>query len=57
MRKSGKHPVWMKTSLYVNIPFFIVDQLQITEKSDVQYLSDNGVLVIKVKKQQEPKNA
>ena len=47
----------MKTSMYVNIPFFIVDQLQITEKSDVEYVNDSGTLVIRIRKGPEPKKA
>ena len=37
MRKSSKHPVLMKTSYYVNVPFFLVQEQGITEKSVVAY--------------------
>ena len=40
MRKSSKHPVLMRTSMYVNIPFFIVEEQGISEKSHVEYVRD-----------------
>ncbi len=40
MRKSSKHPVQMKTSWYVNIPFFMAEEQGISEKSEVRYEKD-----------------
>ena len=47
MRKSSKHPVLMKTSWYVNIPFFLAEEQGITEKTNVRYEKDgkNGIII------------
>lgn len=47
MRKSSKHPVLMRTSLYVNIPFFLADELGINEGSNVTYERNgqNGLII------------
>jgi len=37
MRKSSKHPVLMKTSWYVNVPFFLAEEQHITEDSQIEY--------------------
>ena len=46
-RKSGKHPVLMKTSMYVPIPFYLKEEQDITEKSVVEYerIGKNGLIV------------
>ena len=49
MRKSSKHPVQMKTSWYVNIPFFMAEEQGISEKSNVIYERiGNNQLVIRI---------
>ncbi len=49
MRKSSKHPVLMRTSMYVNIPFFIVEEQGISEKSNVEYEKvGNNQLIIRI---------
>lgn len=47
MRKSSKHPVLMKTSWYVNIPFFLAEEQGISEKTNVRYEKDgtNGIII------------
>ena len=47
MRKSSKHPVLMKTSWYINIPFFLADEQRITDKSRVEYERDghDGIII------------
>ena len=46
VRKSSKHPIKMKTSLYVNLPFFMVEEQHISETSEVAYeRSGNGIIV------------
>ena len=47
MRKSSKHPVLMKTSLYVNLPFFMAEEQHIDQKSVVEYerVGKNGLIV------------
>ena len=47
MRKASKHPVLMKTSYYVNLPFFLVEEQGINEKSVVEYerIGKNGLIV------------
>ena len=46
-RKSGKHPVRLNTSLYVSLPFFLVEEQGINEKSVVEYVRSgkNGLIV------------
>jgi hypothetical protein len=46
-RKNGKHPVLMRTSMYVPIPFYLKEEQGITEKSKVEYERDgkNGLLI------------
>lgn len=48
-RKGVKHPIVLKTSMYVNIPFFIKEEQRLTEKSEVSYerIGKKG-LIIKV---------
>lgn len=46
VRKSSRHPIKMKTSLYVNVPFFLAEEQHISEKSEVEYeRSGNGIIV------------
>ncbi len=47
MRKSSKHPVLFKTSMYVNVPYFLVEEQNITEKSQVKYerYGKNGLTI------------
>ncbi len=47
MRKSSKHPVLFKTSMYVNLPYFLVEEQHITEESQVKYERDgkNGLTI------------
>ena len=49
VRKNVKHPIVLKTSMYVNIPFFIKEEQELTEKSEVRYerVGEKG-LIIKV---------
>lgn len=49
VRKNVKHPIVLKTSMYVNIPFFIKEEQHISEKSSVRYerVGEKG-LIIKV---------
>jgi hypothetical protein len=39
-RRSGKHPVFLKTSMYVPVPFYLKEEQGITEKSQVKYERD-----------------
>ena len=48
VRKSSKHPIKMKTSLYVNLPFFMVEEQHITEKSEVEYERVGNGIIVKV---------
>lgn len=41
------HPIYIKTSLYVNIPFYMVDK-NISSESRVVYERVDGGLIIKV---------
>jgi hypothetical protein len=47
MRKSSKHPVLMKTSYYVNLPFFLVEEQHIDQKSVVEYerVGKDGLII------------
>ena len=45
---SSKHPIYLKTSMYLNIPFFLVDEQKITSESRVVYERVDGGLIIKV---------
>jgi hypothetical protein len=46
-RRSGKHPVILKTSMYVPIPFYLKEEQGINEKSVVEYerIGKNGLIV------------
>lgn len=48
-RKGGKHPVVLKTSMYVSVPFYLKEEQGITKESVVEYerIGKNG-LIIKV---------
>jgi hypothetical protein len=51
-RKNGKHPVLLKTSMYVPIPFYLKEEQGITEKSKVEYERVENGLIIRVGGQQ-----
>lgn len=48
-RKGAKHPIILNSSMYVNVPFFIKEEQELTEKSEVRYerVGEKG-LIIKV---------
>ncbi len=52
-RRSGNHPVLLKTSMYVPVPFYLKEEQGITERRHVTYERDgkNG-LIIRVGDQQ-----
>ena len=47
--KNRRHPISVKTSLYVNVPFYLREEQHLSEKSDVVYqrVGEKG-LIIKV---------
>lgn len=47
-RIGGKHPIYLRTSMYVNVPFFLVEETNITSESRVQYERVEGGLIIMV---------
>lgn len=42
------HPIYLKTSMYLNIPFFLVEEQGLTSESRVVYERVEGGLIIKV---------
>ena len=46
-RKSGKHPIMLKTSMYVPIPFFLKEEQGISTESKIKYerIGKNGLIV------------
>ena len=46
-RRNGKHPVVLKTSMYVPVPFYLKEEQGITEKSLVSYEREgkNGLII------------
>ena len=46
-RRTGKHPVLLKTSWYAPIPFYLREEQNITEKSVVSYEREgrNGLII------------
>jgi hypothetical protein len=47
-RKNRKHPILLKTSMYVPIPFYLKEEQGLTEKSDVEYERVENGLIIRV---------
>ena len=48
-RRTGKHPVVLKTSMYVNVPFYLREEQNITENSNVEYERvGNNQLIIRI---------
>ena len=46
-RRTGKHPVLLKTSMYCLVPFYLKEEQGITEKSSVSYEREgrNGLII------------
>lgn len=48
-RKSGKHPILLKTSMYVPIPFFLKEEQGITTQSKIEYEREGkNVLIVRI---------
>ncbi len=47
-RMGGKRPIYMRTSMYVPVPFYLVEEQHITSESRVMYERVDGGLIIKV---------
>ncbi len=47
-RIGGKHPIYLRTSMYVPVPFYLVEETNITSESRVVYERVDGGLIIKV---------
>lgn len=47
-KMNGRRPIYLRTSMYVPVPFYLVDEQHITSKSKVEYERVDGGLIIKV---------
>ena len=43
-----KRPIYVRTSMYVPVPFYLVEEQGITSESKVEYVRVDGGLIIKV---------
>ena len=51
---SRKHPIYLKTSMYVPIPFYLVEEQNITSESNLIYeRTDNGLIIKIINKKHE----
>ena len=51
---SRKHPIYLKTSMYVPIPFYLVEEQDITSESNLIYeRTDNGLIIKIINKKHE----
>ncbi|MCL5253723.1 MAG: hypothetical protein M1351_06525 [Candidatus Thermoplasmatota archaeon] len=48
MRKSTKHPVLQRTSWYVNLPYFLAEEYDVTRDSPVKYEREKDEIIIRI---------
>ena len=47
-KPNGRRPIYVRTSMYVPVPFYLVEEQHITSESRVVYERVDGGLIIKV---------
>lgn len=48
MRKQSMHPIRMKSTLYVSVPYYLADEQGINEGSKVSYQREGKGIVIRI---------